>query len=320
MPDDANKPNAYEQEALDEIRAWKEPQGRSMFGRALDFMDKPFEAFKKAADKVPYADILDQALAKVVDLVNSAARKTVPRETILNQFDPPLKSLEDLHSLDLQTIDTKVEALKGQYARAALAEGGAAGVATPLAPMVAIPGDVALLVTLNLKAINTYATYYGFDTTLEEERLFALQVLMLASSATDSTKGPVMANMAKVARDAAQRKAWEHLNEQFILRQIKKIAEALGIKLTKAKLANLAPVAGAVISGGFNAYYTDKVCTAAYHLYRERFLARKYGPHLISDKVGALPEPAYEALLEGHEERNEDRRKESASIQPEEED
>ena len=40
--------------------------------------------------------------------------------------------------------------------------------------MVAIPGDVALLVTLNLKAINTYATYYGFDTTLEEERLFAL--------------------------------------------------------------------------------------------------------------------------------------------------
>ena len=320
MPDDANKPNAYEQEALNEIRAWKEPQGRSMFGRALDFMDKPFEAFKKAADKVPYADILDQALAKVVDLVNSAARKTVPRETILTQFEPPLTCLEDLHSLDLQTIDAKVEALKGQYARAALAEGGAAGVATPLAPMVAIPGDVALLVTLNLKASNTYATYYGFDTTLEEERLFALQVLMLASSATDSAKGPVMANMAKVARDAAQRKAWEHLNEQFILRQIKKIAEALGIKLTKAKLANLAPVAGAVISGGFNAYYTDKVCTAAYHLYRERFLARKYGPHLISDKVGALPEPAYEALLEGHKERNEDRRKESASIQPEEED
>ena len=305
MPQDTDKPNAYEQEALDEIRAWKEPKERGILGRALDFMDKPFEAFKKAADKVPYADILDQALAKVVDLVNSAARKTVPRETILTQFDPPLNCLEDLHNLDLQTIDTKVEALKGQYAQAALAEGGAAGVATPLAPMVAIPGDVALLVTLNLKAINTYATYYGFDTTLEEERLFALQVLMLASSATDSAKGPVMANMAKVARDAAQRKAWEHLNEQFILRQIKKIAEALGIKLTKAKLANLAPVAGAVISGGFNAYYTDKVCTAAYHLYRERFLARKYGSHLISDKVGALPEPAYEALLEAPNEGDE---------------
>ena len=75
-----------------------------------------------------------------------------------------------------------------------------------------------------------------------------------------------------------------------------------------------------MISGGFNAYYTDKVCTAAYHLYRERFLARKYGPHLISDKVGALPEPAYEALLEAPNESDEDRRKESASIQPKEED
>ena len=63
-----------------------------------------------------------------------------------------------------------------------------------------------------------------------------------------------------------------------------------------------------------NAYYTDKVCTAAYHLYRERFLARKYGSHLISDKVGALPEPAYEALLEAPIESDEDGRKESASV------
>ena len=74
-----------------------------------------------------------------------------------------------------------------------------------------------------------------------------------------------------------------------------------------------------MISGGFNAYYTDKVCTAAYQLYRERFLARKYGSHLISDKVGALPEPAYETLLEAPNESDEDRRKESASIQTEEE-
>ena len=303
MPQDTDKPNAYEQEALDEIRTWKEPKERGIQMRALDFMDKPFEAFKKAADKVPYADILDQALAKVVDLVNSAARKTVPRETILTQFDPPLNCLEDLHNLDLQTIDTKVEALKGQYARAALAEGGAAGVATPLAPMVAIPGDVALLVTLNLKAINAYATYYGFDTTLEEERLFALQVLMLASSATDSmSPGHGEYGQGREELLLSAKPGSISTNSSFCDKS--KIAEALGIKLTKAKLANLAPVAGAVIGGGFNAYYTDKVCTAAYHLYRERFLARKYGSHLISDKVGAL-RAAYEALLAGHEERDE---------------
>ena len=38
---------------------------------------------------------------------------------------------------------------------------------------------------------------------------------------------------------------------------------------------------GAAVGGGFNAYYTARVCDAAYHLYRERFLAEKYGPEVI---------------------------------------
>jgi hypothetical protein len=32
-----------------------------------------------------------------------------------------------------------------------------------------------------------------------------------------------------------------------------------------------------VVGGGFNTYFTNKVCDAAFYLYRERFLARKYG-------------------------------------------
>ena len=38
---------------------------------------------------------------------------------------------------------------------------------------------------------------------------------------------------------------------------------------------------GSAVGGGFNAYYTARVCDAAYHLYRERFLAQKYGPEII---------------------------------------
>jgi len=63
------------------------------------------------------------------------------------------------------------------------------------------------------------------------------------------------------------------------------IAKALGINLTKAKLANVIPVAGAAISGGFNAYYTDKVCKAAFYLYRERLLAIKHGEKAIEVTV-----------------------------------
>ena len=53
------------------------------------------------------------------------------------------------------------------------------------------------------------------------------------------------------------------------------------MRLTKAKLAQGVPIMGAVVGGGFNAYYTARVCDAAYHLYRERFLAEKYGAEVI---------------------------------------
>lgn len=42
------------------------------------------------------------------------------------------------------------------------------------------------------------------------------------------------------------------------------------------------PYTGAAVGGGFNAYFTSKVCDAAYYLYRERFLALKYGEQFIA--------------------------------------
>jgi hypothetical protein len=61
------------------------------------------------------------------------------------------------------------------------------------------------------------------------------------------------------------------------------------MRLTKAKLAEVIPGAGAVIGGGFNAYFTAKVCDAAYFLYRERFLAEKYGADVIGEESATDP-------------------------------
>jgi hypothetical protein len=43
----------------------------------------------------------------------------------------------------------------------------------------------------------------------------------------------------------------------------RRVARALGIRLTKAKLAEAVPYAGALVGGGFNVYFTNKVCAAA---------------------------------------------------------
>ena len=57
---------------------------------------------------------------------------------------------------------------------------------------------------------------------------------------------------------------------------------------------------GAVVGAGFNAYYTAGVCEAAYYLYRERFLARKYGDNVIDLTVAPTEQldPTYEGAFE----------------------
>ena len=163
-----------------------------------------------------------------------------------------------------------------------------AGASSNLGPIVggaAIAADVTALVALNLRAVGEYATYYGFDVRRQEERLFMLNVLGLASSPSDSAKVVSMAQIVKIAQQTAQKKTWVQLEEHAFVRVVQRIAAALSVRLTKAKLAQLLPAAGAIIGGGYNAYYTSQVCEAAYHLYRERFLARRYGADLIEATV-----------------------------------
>ena len=90
----------------------------------------------------------------------------------------------DLTSLRLEDIDRVVDFLDAKYKGLAAAEGAVTGVA-------GLPGivvDLPALVMLNLRAIGEYATYYGFDVTVQQERLFAMNVLGLASSPKDAAK------------------------------------------------------------------------------------------------------------------------------------
>ena len=94
-----------------------------------------------------------------------------------------------------------------------------------------------------------------------------------------------MAQLVKIAQDVAKKKAWKDLEKHAFVKVIQAIAKSIGVRLTKAKLAQIVPVTGALVGGGFNSYFTSKVCDAAFYLYRERFLARKFGPDVIEETV-----------------------------------
>ena len=200
-------------------------------------------------------------------------------------YDEP-KQPSDVFSLGLEDVDRVIGWLGAKYKSAALVEGATTG----MVGLPGIPPDILALVTMNLRAIGEYATYCGFDVSSQGERLFAVNVLGLASSPSDAAKAVAMAQLVKIAREVAKKKAWKVLEKHTFVTIMQQIAKALGVRLTKAKLAQIIPVTGAVVGGGFNAYYTDKVCNAAYYLYRERFLAAKYGEDWIEVTVKPAPD------------------------------
>lgn len=170
-------------------------------------------------------------------------------------------------------MDKVVGYLGAKYKALALAEGAGAG-ALGLA---GIAVDVPALLALNLRAISEYASYYGVDVSTEGERLLALQVLSLGSAPSQAARVAMMAEMNKVMVMVVKRKTWAELERSVVVKMIQELAKALGLRLTKAKLAQIIPAVGAVVGGGYNAWYTAQVTRDAAMVYRQRFLLAKYG-------------------------------------------
>lgn len=280
-----SKISRYDERAIREIHAWKNPE-IGWFGQAMKMLNWPLD---KAGDLLlatpGVGDAIKAAIQGLTTVCNDAAQWSVRPESIYREFRDDghnkIWKPEDIHELELAKVDRVVGFLAAKYKGAALVEGASTGALG----LPGIPADVVAIITLNLRAVGEYATYYGFDVSRQEERLFALNVLGLASSPSDSSKALAMAQLVRIAQDVAKKRTWKQLEQHAFVQVIQQISKALGIRLTKAKLAQAVPVTGAVVGGGFNAYFTDKVCDAAYYLYRERFLARKYGPDVIEVTV-----------------------------------
>ena len=266
----------YERRALREIHLWKHPEP-NWFSQAVGGVNRALHEATDLVRKVPGVEwAVDHVAAGGLRLVNELAQDSVGREAIHEDYRRSgyaVASAGDLAGLDLSVIDLALRGLDAKYRALAAAEGAVAGYA-------GLPGivpDVLALIALNLRAVGEVATYCGFDVRDGAERLYALDVLGLASHPTDAAKHVTLAPIIQATQHVARQQAVQNVQEVALTRAIRNALGALGVRLTKAKLAQVLPVTGALVGGGFNAYYTSKVCDAAFFLYRERFLMRKCG-------------------------------------------
>lgn len=292
----------YEHMELHRIHEWKQPSN-GYLSKIIKVVTYPVDFAGEQVMKIPGIKIaIEKSVGGLVSLTNDAAQWSISSEAVYRDYRNHKHAVEvakDIHKLDLEDVDKVIGYLGVKYKLAAAGLGGGAGASSMLNPAIgaaAIAGDVTGLVALNLRSIGEYGTYCGFDMSSQAERLFAMNVLAYASSPSDTSKATAMAQLVKISQDVARKKTWEQLRNHYFVSIIENIAKALGVRLTKAKLAQVIPGVSVGIGAGFNAYFTTKVGNAAFYLYRERLLAAKYGKDIIEEvvKAAATFNPDYE--------------------------
>lgn len=278
----------YDRKAHEAIQRWKNPT-LGPIGKIWKAVSKPVDVVGEyiISTKV-IGTALKTAAEGLTDICNDIAKWSIRPEAIFADFRMhgyAVHTYEDIAKLDLEQIDNVVGILGTKYTATASFEGGVTGAAG----VVGLAVDVPALIVMNLRAIAEYSAYYGIDPRSQQERIFTLGVLAAASTWADSTKSMALGNLAKISKDIAKGRAWKELEKHAFVRLVRQIANALGIRLVKAKLGQIIPLAGAAIGMGANYNFTSRVTDAAYHMYRERFLAEKYGA-VVFDVESAQPE------------------------------
>jgi hypothetical protein len=264
-----------ESAAVKEIDEFKNPK-EGWFEKLGELADQPLDLAGGAAFENTLGDRFEGVVSKVVDRLNDVASWSVRERAIFEKFDAAGYDVDDVEDVARVPIDEILEAV-GRLAPKYRALGAAEGAVTGVAGALGIALDIPALVTLSLRAINEYATHFGFDIENPEERCYALLVLAVAATSTDATRLIALQEISEVGKAMADAEPASHRQRTTSTELLNKTAHALVVRLAKGKLAQLVPVVGAAVGGGFNSAFLAEVCQTAKALYAERWLMRRHG-------------------------------------------
>lgn len=179
--------------------------------------------------------------------------------------------LDQVWKLDIRELDRHANGIIQSHAAGCAAVGAGAGVA-------GLPGlaaDVPSLYSLIFRMILELGLLYGFDSHSPGERHLALQVLISGHDGGTAAKETLLCEATRVQALLAKGAPWKELEESVLVVALKSVAEKLGVRLVKRKLAQALLVVGAFAGAGGNYALAREVGLTAYNGYRLRFLHRR---------------------------------------------
>lgn len=274
----------YDREAALEIAELKDPEG-GLLSRVADAVHRPLDKLADAAFDTKVGEAVDDALSKVIELLQAGSTWTIREEKILADFRDdghPVQAFDDIAELGLETVDDVVGNLGRKYRILAMVEGtaigavGAAGVAI----------DIPLILGIAIRGATEAAGYYGFFPFTDEEKGYVLDLVSTAASPTREMRRTSLAALDDAGRDLATGRRAE-AETVLAIQAVERLAESIVARMARGKVAQGVPLVGAFIGGGFNRWFVGQVMQLAEAMYRERFLIRRYGADAVRRAQGA---------------------------------
>ncbi len=270
----AENKNVYVRKIKDEINTW-EKQGPGFLTNVTDFMLWP--AMKAVELLIP--DAVTETVTKAIEgCLNGllwGADYTFSDKDVIAKLAENNSSLNSLKAIsksdDLESMDLSANHFWNYNLAYAIAQGAACG-AGGLAGLAA---NIPALYMIVFRCIQQIALCYGFDTSKDEEKLYMIGILSIATASDIKAKQASMIFMRQIQVDIAK-KAWKELAKEggrgAIVTFIRNAAKELGYQITKRKALQAIPVIGGIIGGSFDGMYLQDIARAAKNCYRKRKL------------------------------------------------
>jgi len=264
--------SAYEALVLQELRAWKDPP-RTIWGRAGERLERVIASIMA---RVPLR-LVEKVLQWILPRFRRMTWRATSQKLVIRAYQQagaPVRAIGDIGRLDLEVADRVAKDKR-------LHEGAVAGVGGAAAGFFggfALAADIASVMLLSMRAVQSRGLAYGFDPSAEEELAFVLQVLDAAARVSPDSKASARTAVSVAGRQISNRAVLARIVEETMQRLPKQLVARLGAM----KSESVAPFLGAVTSAAFNAWYLQAVTGTARMAYRERFLRRKHGSELLA--------------------------------------
>lgn len=274
----------YERQALEEIRRWPDEEP-GLLEEVFNTVLRPIEWILEQVVPREAQQTLQEAVLGALEFLKEVSFWTYSEKTILaeaRELGIRVARCEDLAMHDMEKFDALARKQFDSNQLMAALEGagcGAGGLAL-------VAADIPILFGLVLRAIQQIGTCYGFDMRDPLMWPVILHVLNAASAGKAAVKAAILADMTLAAKALAKNWTYKRIAEKTqtgiaviaLKNSVKGLPREIAGWVTKRKLAQLIPLAGAAIGAGFNYWFLSQVCNSAYMIFRNIHLKKLREP------------------------------------------